>query len=153
MNLLPPVSSCIFPDVWYQTESSALAFSLAGPQNITPMLLGRNSLETSPLSCLSCLSCLAFRDWIIFSSSYPGHTIQEATEDGESLLSLACSAGYYELAEVLLRMRASVEDRGVKGMGLVYCSSYIVNCTYFSLLSGIACYLYCVVELLVSFPV
>lgn len=45
-----------------------------------------------------------------------GHTIQEATEDGESLLSLACSAGYYELAEVLLRMRASVEDRGVKGM-------------------------------------
>ncbi len=45
----------------------------------------------------------------------PGHTIQEATEDGESLLSLACSAGYYELAEVLLRMRASVEDRGVKG--------------------------------------
>ena len=44
-----------------------------------------------------------------------GHTIQEATEDGESLLSLACSAGYYELAEVLLRMRASVEDRGVKG--------------------------------------
>jgi len=54
---------------------------------------------------------------IIFSSSYPGHTIQEATEDGESLLSLACSAGYYELAEVLLRMRASVEDRGVKGVG------------------------------------
>lgn len=45
----------------------------------------------------------------------PGHTIQDATEDGESLLSLACSAGYYELAEVLLRMRASVEDRGVKG--------------------------------------
>ena len=44
-----------------------------------------------------------------------GHTIQDATEDGESLLSLACSAGYYELAEVLLRMRASVEDRGVKG--------------------------------------
>ena len=49
--------------------------------------------------------------------SRPGHTIQEATEDGESLLSLACSAGYYELAEVLLRMRASVEDRGVKGAG------------------------------------
>lgn len=48
-------------------------------------------------------------------SSLSGHTIQEATEDGESLLSLACSAGYYELAEVLLRMRASVEDRGVKG--------------------------------------
>ena len=44
-----------------------------------------------------------------------GHTIQEATEDGESLLSLACSAGYYELAEVLLRMRASVEERGLKG--------------------------------------
>ena len=45
----------------------------------------------------------------------PGHSIQEASEDGESLLSLACSAGYYELAEVLLRMRASVEDRGIKG--------------------------------------
>lgn len=46
---------------------------------------------------------------------YAGHSIQDATEDGESLLSLACSAGYYELAEVLLRMKASVEDRGVKG--------------------------------------
>jgi len=114
MNLLSQISSCIFPDVWYQRESSALIFSLAGPQNVTSMLFGRNSLETSPLSCLS---CLAFKDWIIFSSSYPGHTIQEATEDGESLLSLACSAGYYELAEVLLRMRASVEDRGVKGVG------------------------------------
>ena len=50
-----------------------------------------------------------------FFSNHAGHTIQEATEDGESLLSLACSAGYYELAEVLLRMRASVEDRGMKG--------------------------------------
>ena len=50
-----------------------------------------------------------------FQHPLSGHTIQEATEDGESLLSLACSAGYYELAEVLLRMRASVEDRGVKG--------------------------------------
>ena len=44
-----------------------------------------------------------------------GQNIQDVSEDGESLLSLACSAGYYELAEVLLRMRASVEDRGVKG--------------------------------------
>ena len=44
-----------------------------------------------------------------------GHGIHETTEDGESLLSLACSAGYFELAEVLLRMRASVEDRGIKG--------------------------------------
>lgn len=50
-----------------------------------------------------------------FLLSSSGHTIQDATEDGESLLSLACSAGYFELAEVLLRMRASVEDRGVKG--------------------------------------
>jgi ankyrin repeat domain-containing protein 17 len=44
-----------------------------------------------------------------------GQGIHETTEDGETLLSLACSAGYFELAEVLLRMRASVEDRGVKG--------------------------------------
>ena len=44
-----------------------------------------------------------------------GHGIHETAEDGESLLSLACSAGYFELAEVLLRMRASVEDRGIKG--------------------------------------
>ena len=51
-----------------------------------------------------------------FPCVLPGHSIQEASEDGESLLSLACSAGYYELAEVLLRMRASVEDRGIKGM-------------------------------------
>lgn len=50
---------------------------------------------------------------------FTGQGIHEATEDGESLLSLACSAGYYELAEVLLRMRASVEDRGVKGQFVV----------------------------------
>lgn len=52
-----------------------------------------------------------------------GQGIHETTEDGESLLSLACSAGYFELAEVLLRMRASVEDKGMKGgcgfMGVV----------------------------------
>uniref|UniRef100_A0A914X8U4 Uncharacterized protein n=1 Tax=Plectus sambesii TaxID=2011161 RepID=A0A914X8U4_9BILA len=35
-------------------------------------------------------------------------------EDGESLLSLACSAGYYELAQVLLAMRTNIEDRGSK---------------------------------------
>ena len=61
---------------------------------------------------------LSYRSHVGMQSSLfcpTGHTIQEATEDGESLLSLACSAGYYELAEVLLRMRASVEDRGVKG--------------------------------------
>lgn len=36
------------------------------------------------------------------------------TDDGDSLLSLACSAGYYELAQVLLAMSAQVEDRGQK---------------------------------------
>lgn len=41
------------------------------------------------------------------------NTINE-TDDGESLLSLACSAGYYELAQVLLAMSAQVEDRGQK---------------------------------------
>lgn len=41
-------------------------------------------------------------------------TINEGTDDGESLLSLACSAGYYELAQVLLAMNAHVEDRGQK---------------------------------------
>lgn len=29
------------------------------------------------------------------------NTINEGTDDGESLLSLACSAGYYELAQVI----------------------------------------------------
>lgn len=42
------------------------------------------------------------------------NTINEGTDDGESLLSLACSAGYYELAQVLLAMSAQVEDRGQK---------------------------------------
>lgn len=46
---------------------------------------------------------------------YIGRSVHEPGEEGESLLSLACSAGYYELAEVLLRMRAGVEDRGLKG--------------------------------------
>ena len=53
------------------------------------------------------------------------HGLQDATEDGESLLSLACSAGYYELAEVLLRMRASVEDRGIKGE--LYLGGFVLN--------------------------
>lgn len=30
-------------------------------------------------------------------------------------MSLACSAGYFELAQVLLAMHANVEDRGIKG--------------------------------------
>ncbi|XP_030375768.1 ankyrin repeat and KH domain-containing protein mask isoform X4 [Scaptodrosophila lebanonensis] len=38
-----------------------------------------------------------------------------STDDGESLLSMACSAGYYELAQVLLAMSAAqVEDKGQK---------------------------------------
>lgn len=44
-----------------------------------------------------------------------GRSVHETTEDGESLLSLACSAGYFELAQVLLAMHANVEDRGIKG--------------------------------------
>lgn len=43
-----------------------------------------------------------------------GRSVHETTEEGESLLSLACSAGYYELAQVLLAMHANVEDRGIK---------------------------------------
>ncbi|XP_022091038.1 ankyrin repeat and KH domain-containing protein mask-like isoform X2 [Acanthaster planci] len=42
-------------------------------------------------------------------------SINETTEEGESLLSLACSGGYFELAQVLLKMNANVEDRGSKG--------------------------------------
>lgn len=41
-------------------------------------------------------------------------TACDGTDDGDSLLSLACSAGYYELAQVLLAMSAQVEDRGQK---------------------------------------
>nr|XP_056713374.1 ankyrin repeat domain-containing protein 17 [Euleptes europaea] len=44
-----------------------------------------------------------------------GRSVNEHTEEGESLLCLACSAGYYELAQVLLAMHANVEDRGLKG--------------------------------------
>lgn len=71
-----------------------------------------------------------------------GRSVHEPTEEGESLLSLACSAGsfgfscfvffnlfvflrlsdylviplgYYELVQVLLAMAANVEDRGSKG--------------------------------------
>ena len=29
-------------------------------------------------------------------------SVHETTEEGESLLSLACSAGYYELAQVVI---------------------------------------------------
>ena len=55
-----------------------------------------------------------------------GRSVHEPGEEGESLLSLACSAGYYELAEVLLRMRAGVEDRGLKGDHLTYNTKHIL---------------------------
>lgn len=34
-----------------------------------------------------------------------GSSVHETTEEGESLLSLACSAGYYELAQVRILER------------------------------------------------
>ncbi|GFU39754.1 ankyrin repeat and KH domain-containing protein 1 [Nephila pilipes] len=45
-----------------------------------------------------------------------GENVNEITEDGESLLSLAASSGYFELAQLLLAMKANVEDRGLKDM-------------------------------------
>ncbi|CAK9297911.1 unnamed protein product [Gordionus sp. m RMFG-2023] len=39
----------------------------------------------------------------------------ESLEEGESLLSLACSSGYYELVQVLLAMNTNIEERGIKG--------------------------------------
>ena len=36
-------------------------------------------------------------------------SVHDTTEEGESLLSLACSAGYYELAQVLLHIFVSEE--------------------------------------------
>lgn len=41
-----------------------------------------------------------------------GKNVNEITEEGESLLSLACSSGYYELVQLLLATRANVEDPG-----------------------------------------
>lgn len=38
------------------------------------------------------------------------NTINEGTDDGESLLSLACSAGYYELAQVSVYLRYVVNS-------------------------------------------
>lgn len=43
-----------------------------------------------------------------------GRNVNEVTDEGESLLALACASGYYELAQLLLAMRANVEDRGLK---------------------------------------
>lgn len=40
--------------------------------------------------------------------------VLQDTEESESLLSLACSGGYFELAQVLLKINANVEDRGSK---------------------------------------
>ena len=46
-----------------------------------------------------------------------GRNVNEVTEEGESLLSLACSSGYLELAQLLLATtRANVEDRGLRDM-------------------------------------
>lgn len=56
-----------------------------------------------------------------------GRSVHETTEEGESLLSLACSAGYYELAQVLLAMHASVEDRGIKVIYVFFLFVLIYN--------------------------
>lgn len=45
-----------------------------------------------------------------------GHSsVHETTEEGESLLSFACSSGYFELVHILLSKKANVDDRGIKG--------------------------------------
>lgn len=43
-----------------------------------------------------------------------GRDVNQITEEGESLLSLACASGYFELAQLLLVMRANLEERGLK---------------------------------------
>lgn len=40
--------------------------------------------------------------------------MNDMTEEGESLLSLACSSGYLELVQLLLATRTNVDDRGLK---------------------------------------
>nr|XP_045584457.1 ankyrin repeat domain-containing protein 17-like [Procambarus clarkii] len=44
-----------------------------------------------------------------------GGSVHETTEEGDSLLALVCSLGYYEIAQVLLAMHANVDDRGING--------------------------------------
>lgn len=41
-----------------------------------------------------------------------GRSVHETTEEGESLLSLACSAGYYELAQVKKKQKENIIDLG-----------------------------------------
>ncbi|KAG8184304.1 hypothetical protein JTE90_008988 [Oedothorax gibbosus] len=43
-----------------------------------------------------------------------GRNVNEVTESGESLIYLAASCGYYELTQLLLAMKANIEDRGLK---------------------------------------
>ena len=58
-------------------------------------------------------------DWLAVQQLLSqGRNIHEPGEDRESLLSLACSAGYYELVEVLLKMRSGMDDKGMKGVYL-----------------------------------
>ena len=58
-------------------------------------------------------------DWLAVQQLLSqGRNIHQPGEDGESLLYLACSAGSYELAEVLLKMRSGMDDKGMKGVYL-----------------------------------
>lgn len=56
---------------------------------------------------------------IVFFSCFSSKSLEEgrndSMEEGDSLLALACSSGYFELARVLLAMGANVDDRGSKG--------------------------------------
>lgn len=52
-----------------------------------------------------------------------GRSVHETTEEGESLLSLACSAGYYELAQVikLFHGQGVLNVHSYSGLMLIFC--------------------------------
>lgn len=59
-----------------------------------------------------------------------GISVNETSEDGESLLSLACSAGYYELAQVLIKLKC---NKSVPEIGLEKKKRWFVECANISL--------------------
>ena len=52
-------------------------------------------------------------------------SVHETTEDGESLLSLACSAGYYELAQVMIILLSYMAKTVIVLLIVYHCTS---NC-------------------------
>ncbi|XP_071107805.1 ankyrin repeat domain-containing protein 17-like isoform X5 [Haliotis cracherodii] len=97
-----------------RTLTSSVSSALDEAAQALHRMRAEQQNQLAPNECARSLAEACGEGDVNVRKLYDGGNVPEP-EEGESLLSLACSAGYYELAQVLLAMKANVEDRGIKG--------------------------------------